>query len=45
MAGNIWLFNKYNGLVCLDKNPDGDDGDGSVERVQLWEEREIFGIA
>ena len=37
MASKIWIFAKYNNMICLDKNPDGDDGNGPVDNVQLWE--------
>ena len=43
-AGKIWLFEKYNGIIFLNKNPGGNDGDEPLEDVSLWEEHEIFEI-
>lgn len=44
MSCKILLFAKYNGIVFLDKNPEGEDGDEHLEDVQLWEEHKIFDV-
>ena len=31
MAGRIRLSAKYNGMIFLDKNPDGDDGNDTLD--------------
>ena len=45
MANEIWLCAKYNDSIFLNKDPDGDGGDGPLNDVQLWEECEIVDMS
>ena len=38
----IWLFSKYNGMIILDRDPGGEDGDETLDGVQLWKEHDIL---
>ena len=40
----VWLFTKYEGLVFLDKNHDGEDSDAPLLDEDSWEKQKVFDV-
>ena len=43
-CAKVWLFEKYEGIAFVDKNSDGEDGEGPLLEEDSWEEHKIFDV-